>query len=29
MLMGAVGVTLGIQVKRVDGCCWRDYGEYE
>ena len=26
MLMGAVGVTLGIRVKRVDGCCWHDFG---
>ena len=26
MLMGAVGVTMGIRVKRVDGCCLRDYG---
>ena len=24
--MGAVGVTTGILVKRVEGCCWRDYG---
>ena len=26
MLMGAAGVTMGIRIKHVDGCCWGDFG---